>query len=1014
MLFEGELRGEFENTYDQQSGKFIPPRDWSTLHDQLELLLSLGSFHQLERLIENLLEWDSIEDQRLELNFYLAKAYLGQGKYQEALAQLQNLQRDIGKNSYPQKSRIYHLLADAFFYSNKISEAKKVIGMAEEFSQSGPGEHLDYLYHYFQFLGYERSDNKYVYRFIEQFPLFLELCDQANGQLRKLSVGVSLFINRLYFKEFGLDKGVAFLEDLIRLAKERNHLILLAKGYHTLGHMYQDYGLLEEANEAFSKAVKHIKSTGDEEEMIWILNGAGYFNLSRGHLEEGFRTFYAAIELISDRLSSPSPSPIGRTGPSLPIFITELILTLLNLTYVCLMSLNFPLGEKSIRVALRLVESFHIKDIPFHSFLELYLLLGYSLIFQNKESELVYIEDQIKILSRSVKTADKFRLRFFEIYRSPDLWSKLKSFLLEELAQHPLALERCFFLLMLGGHPEIQPGEAAEIMELFEENLGALGNSTLYRLWKTAFLKPSWEPIFTLPDLDQLIFSTISSSIQQLKAIIKLDRKIQEIELINQYQKTIYSLETKIQLAQETERFLLLNIPCTLVHVVLSNQESLASSLASLPGIHPSFIPKISHQSTQTFYDDFLWDQQNYASMVCVPVNLRGLFLGVVLVLDYSYEEHTRLDDSYFPFISLVASQLGLAQELIEHKINLEEGNREIEEEKKRGETTYQKLRSVQNQLIQSEKMAFLGSLVNGVAQEIQSPLGAIQSLADSLDRLILPMLEQIGEWERGWEDVLQYWDDILIKKELGLGSSTREKRQRRLNLQRELEAGGQDYDPDDVERWVRYQLDRTHGVAELVNPHFNDVIQLLEPFLEVDILSRRLEDAVQQVKETVDSLKRFSYLGREEHGEWFQLGPGLDTVMAIFRHFFRAGVRVETYLNMNRPIYGSPDQLMQVWASLIYSRLVQMDFQGQLTLESWRKGDQAKIRITDDGPPWPDGWKDRLFDPLLFLESNEQSRATGLPLAKRIIDNMGGELTVLQEGNRKGFEVSLPVEKGI
>jgi nitrogen-specific signal transduction histidine kinase len=91
------------------------------------------------------------------------------------------------------------------------------------------------------------------------------------------------------------------------------------------------------------------------------------------------------------------------------------------------------------------------------------------------------------------------------------------------------------------------------------------------------------------------------------------------------------------------------------------------------------------------------------------------------------------------------------------------------------------------------------------------------------------------------------------------------------------------------------------------------------------------------------------------------------------------------------------------------------MDFHGQLTLESWREGDFAKIRITDDGPPWPEGWKDRLFDPLLFLESQDPSKATGsAPGEKRIIDNMGGKLTrTAGGGHRKGFEVSLPVEKG-
>jgi hypothetical protein len=132
----------------------------------------LGSFHQLEKMVDNLLDWDDLQDYTLELNLYLAQAFLGQSKNQEALSLLQNMRRDIGQGAHPQKCRIYLLLADAFFYSHKVSEAKKVVSIAEELSHDSALNRLDYLYHYFQFLGYERSDNKYVYRFVEQFPIF--------------------------------------------------------------------------------------------------------------------------------------------------------------------------------------------------------------------------------------------------------------------------------------------------------------------------------------------------------------------------------------------------------------------------------------------------------------------------------------------------------------------------------------------------------------------------------------------------------------------------------------------------------------------------------------------------------------------------------------------------------------------------------------------------------------------------------------------------------------------------
>jgi signal transduction histidine kinase len=263
---------------------------------------------------------------------------------------------------------------------------------------------------------------------------------------------------------------------------------------------------------------------------------------------------------------------------------------------------------------------------------------------------------------------------------------------------------------------------------------------------------------------------------------------------------------------------------------------------------------------------------------------------------------------------------------------------------------------SVQEQLMQQEKMAALGRLVAGVAHELNNPISFVYSNTVLLN-------ESITQLRR----VLDFYDSCREMPE--------EIKQKAALLKEEI-----DYD-------------------YLVND-----------------LSHALEDCHEgssRVRDIVMNLKTFS---RADELEWqlVDITVGIESTIRMLGQFFRPDRVVvhRDYADMPK-IECYAGQLSQVWMNLMVNAAQAMDSQGDLWITTRQDGDCAVVTFRDNGPGIPEDIITKLFDPFFTTKSVGEGTGLGLSIVHGIIERHSGDIKVeSQMGVGTSFTIRLPLTR--
>lgn len=309
----------------------------------------------------------------------------------------------------------------------------------------------------------------------------------------------------------------------------------------------------------------------------------------------------------------------------------------------------------------------------------------------------------------------------------------------------------------------------------------------------------------------------------------------------------------------------------------------------------------------------------------------------------------------------LAEEQISKAQkESLEYLVA--ERTHELTVQKEELQKTIEELKSTQNQLIQSEKMASLGELTAGIAHEIQNPLNFVNNFSEVSVELCLELEEEIDKTEIPDSDK-EYIKEIIADLS--------------QNQQKITHHGKR---ADSIVKGMLQHSRASSGEKELVD-----------------------------INALADEYMRLAYHGLRAKNKEFNsaLATDFDTTIGKVEVLPQDLGRV--FLNLFTNAFYAVSEKKRI----LDEEGNESNYRPEVKIATKKFADKLYIRVSDNGTGMPETVKSKIFQPFFTTKPTGQGTGLGLSMSYDIITKgHGGTLDVeTVAGEKTEFKITLPLD---